>query len=751
MQSFIKNTTRTLEDLRSFYQERADIEQEYSKRLSKLSKTALGRHETGPMRQALEKVRGETEAIARSHAQLVHSIRKEIENPLSDLMARTENVRRPAQVATTKLYKHKQMQMQYVQRAREKYEQDCTKINAYTAQSNLVQGKELDKLMNKLERVQATVGTNDKDYQSYVRALQDTTYKWNSEWKSFLDVCQDVEEERQEFLKTNLWSFENAISSVCVTDDEACERVRVSLEQCDAARDVEMFVREFGTGANIPAAPEYINYAQGQAPPADPNQSAAQFHRLSTRASDIMPPLSTGTPIPPSVATPSTAANATPNVGFTPNTLLTPNPNLDLGRSGSRGTARTPPPRQSLEPVARTPPPSTSNRNSMFSPGAPPIARMGSQSRPEPAASQPSPSQAVPGQPAYQPPSQPAYQPPSQPAYQPSSQPAYQPSSQPAYQPSQPAYQPSQPAPSQPAPNQPTYVPAAETHSRTSYASSAGPSTAGPSAAAADIDESDPIAKALANLRMHQSRKSPAPNSRPTSMVQPNTTPAQAAPAQAPPAAAPATMPGAMPGAPMHALASQPVAQPAAAPPPAEARSVDPRLQQRPLSPAAAFMNPPARGESPIPVEQVLTKYGQSFPSERRLSSHVNYEAAPAAGPARSTTPGGIALNAQGVVTQDQMAENYAPAAGSNAPPAAPGPRPPTGQYSEAGEPILFYVKALYDYAASMPEEFSFTAGDIIAVTHTEPDGWWQGELLDEARRVPGANTFPSNFVVLLM
>ena len=73
------------------------------------------------------------------------------------------------------------------------------------------------------------------------------------------------------------------------------------------------------------------------------------------------------------------------------------------------------------------------------------------------------------------------------------------------------------------------------------------------------------------------------------------------------------------------------------------------------------------------------------------------------------------------------------------------------GQYSEAGEPILFYVKALYDYAASMPEEFSFTAGDIIAVTHTEPDGWWQGELLDEARRVPGANTFPSNFVVLLM
>lgn len=75
---------------------------------------------------------------------------------------------------------------------------------------------------------------------------------------------------------------------------------------------------------------------------------------------------------------------------------------------------------------------------------------------------------------------------------------------------------------------------------------------------------------------------------------------------------------------------------------------------------------------------------------------------------------------------------------------------PPTGQYSETGKPILFYVKALYDYQQQMDEEFSFTAGDIIAVWETNPDGWWQGELLDDARRRAGANTFPSNFVSLL-
>ena len=38
-------------------------------------------------------------------------------------------------------------------------------------------------------------------------------------------------------------------------------------------------------------------------------------------------------------------------------------------------------------------------------------------------------------------------------------------------------------------------------------------------------------------------------------------------------------------------------------------------------------------------------------------------------------------------------------------------------------------VKALYDYAATIEEEFDFQAGDIIAVTSTPEDGWWTGEL----------------------
>lgn len=72
--------------------------------------------------------------------------------------------------------------------AREKYESDCVLINSYTAQSTLLQGKELDKIYVKLDRAQQTVQANERDYQNFARALGDTSKRWEGEWKTYCDV-----------------------------------------------------------------------------------------------------------------------------------------------------------------------------------------------------------------------------------------------------------------------------------------------------------------------------------------------------------------------------------------------------------------------------------------------------------------------------------------------------------------------------------------------------------------------------------
>ncbi|CAG8606665.1 9641_t:CDS:2, partial [Dentiscutata heterogama] len=69
-------------------------------------------------------------------------------------------------------------------------------------------------------------------------------------------------------------------------------------------------------------------------------------------------------------------------------------------------------------------------------------------------------------------------------------------------------------------------------------------------------------------------------------------------------------------------------------------------------------------------------------------------------------------------------------------------------QRMDDGRQVLCLVKALYDYKATSEEEISFLASDVIAVLGTNPDGWWEGELLDDSRKKRGL--FPSNYIQFL-
>jgi len=121
--------------------------------------------------------------------------------------------------------KTKQTQEAYVNKSREKYEQDCIRINSFTAQASLVQGKDLEKVNLKLERTQQTVQTNEREFASYAKALSETVQKWEANWKNFCDSCQDLEEDRLDFVKDVAWAYANAVSTVCVSDDEVSCRL----------------------------------------------------------------------------------------------------------------------------------------------------------------------------------------------------------------------------------------------------------------------------------------------------------------------------------------------------------------------------------------------------------------------------------------------------------------------------------------------------------------------------------------------
>jgi len=181
------------------------------------------------LRNSLDTIRSETERQAAFHLNLAQQVRTELEAPVAAFHSRQLQHKKTYQASIEKEFKTKQTQESYVNKAREKYEQDCLRINSFTAQASLVQGKDLDKINLKLERTQQTVQTNEREFAHFAKALQDTVQKWEQDWKKFCDSCQDLEEHRLEFMKDNLWAYANAVSTVCVTDDEVCFFTSVAL------------------------------------------------------------------------------------------------------------------------------------------------------------------------------------------------------------------------------------------------------------------------------------------------------------------------------------------------------------------------------------------------------------------------------------------------------------------------------------------------------------------------------------------
>src|ERR1700761_3491789 len=72
---------------------------------------------------------------------------------------------------------------------------------------------------------------------------------------------------------------------------QSCEGLRVALESLEPEKDMENFVRDYGTGSQIPAAPAFIDYAAQDPRPAATKPRYANFARSTQRPiSAIMGP-----------------------------------------------------------------------------------------------------------------------------------------------------------------------------------------------------------------------------------------------------------------------------------------------------------------------------------------------------------------------------------------------------------------------------------------------------------------------------
>ncbi|GAA5852464.1 hypothetical protein JCM9279_003457 [Rhodotorula babjevae] len=277
----VKSASKGIDDLRTLLKERASASEDYAKRLVKLSKHPFGTGETGHMERAQVQLKNELESSAKSQQDLAQLLRQQ-EATAGEFAQKRDSLRKAQQQNVEKLWKNLLNQRAHVVKAKEKYEADAIQINALHAQASLLQGKELDKVSIKLDKVQQSVEVNERDYKNYANVLKQTTAEWNMAWKAFCDLVQDQEEERLEFVKSRMWDYANGLSAVAMQEDESAERTRTALEQCDPKVDIRIFVSQFGTGNLIPDPVPFVDVKAKEAPPKQGYKSA-RFIRSSTR------------------------------------------------------------------------------------------------------------------------------------------------------------------------------------------------------------------------------------------------------------------------------------------------------------------------------------------------------------------------------------------------------------------------------------------------------------------------------------
>jgi hypothetical protein len=240
--------------------------------------------------------------MGKAHSSIAAQMKTELEEPLAAFAGGMKERRKIIQGGIEKLLKVKMQQTATVNKARDRYEQDCLKIKGFLAQAHMVMGQEERKNKAKLEKTQINMSTTSTEYEAAVKALEETTGRWNRDWKAACDVSssrrcyeasandvqqkfQDLEEERIDFTKSSLWSFANISSTVCVSDDAACEKIRLSLEDCDVGKDITAFIKDSGTGQEIPDPPKFIDFRRGDTTDTaseasgDGDFSVAQFQR----------------------------------------------------------------------------------------------------------------------------------------------------------------------------------------------------------------------------------------------------------------------------------------------------------------------------------------------------------------------------------------------------------------------------------------------------------------------------------------
>ncbi|KAI8366601.1 hypothetical protein BD560DRAFT_400782 [Blakeslea trispora] len=259
----MNSTKKTFDEIKSFYNIRASLHEEFGRKLMKHAKTGMGSEETGTLHVLLSAAHREMEWTAQAHLNLAQKLKNRLEIDLENFTLEQKDRRKLTHANVEKVHRYKQSSEAYLAKTKEKYEADCAKLRLLESQlETAVSTRDIEKIKQRIERTEHEIRIQEQEYKNACIKVADATENWNKAWKMSCDTYQVMEKKRLEFLHHSFSMYISVLSTATSQDQESYERFWRSLDQYDPIEDIKAFISERATGSQIPEPEMFVPYSE---------------------------------------------------------------------------------------------------------------------------------------------------------------------------------------------------------------------------------------------------------------------------------------------------------------------------------------------------------------------------------------------------------------------------------------------------------------------------------------------------------
>lgn len=264
IQTKIKHSLSTLQELLDYYQERTLIEKDFNKKLTKLNgKISLGSHETGTLKISLDKLQLENGQAVKNSNKFAKSVTQVNQDKLNAFMHIYSKSTGKILHHINKILVKKSEAFKSMESHKERYKNDAHNYKSLKLLDKTTWGNEKEKYKQKFSKVAQSLQASKKNYQLSLITYRELSEIFVRDWTIALQDIYKLEIEKIQCVKVNCFSYCNHIATLCVDNDQSVDLARSVFAQIQPDKDLQDFSDNFGTGNKIAIEPEFIDYMGG--------------------------------------------------------------------------------------------------------------------------------------------------------------------------------------------------------------------------------------------------------------------------------------------------------------------------------------------------------------------------------------------------------------------------------------------------------------------------------------------------------